>query len=497
MFVAGMLVVAAGGSLFSLSGELSAESTAASPGLNESPVPPGSLAFEEAFLRVSEAVNPAVVQILSSKRVSQPSVDFFGSNPMFEDFFNRRRGQDRRDEDRFQLQHGLGSGAIIRQDGYIVTNRHVIADADELEVMLLDGRLFSATVVGSDHLSDIAVIRIEIDEVLPYIDSGEKTDLRVGQWVLAFGSPLSARLSNTVTAGIVSALGRFSHGNRIENFIQTDAAINPGNSGGPLVNLSGELVGINTAIYTQTGGYQGIGLSIPAKTVDSVVDQLIANGRVKRGYLGIRFSAVSESLSRAISAPRGAAQISSVEEGGAADDAGLEAEDVIVAINGKDLSHSNELLSVVATSNPGDELEIEYIRDGGRRTATVELGERPDNLSVSGPQSDEDESRSQTEEAIEDALGLDMTTLTPELAERFSLDNEIKGVFLSDVEQTSEAYQDADIRPRDVIVEANRETVENLGDFTRIYADIDPGDTFLVRVHRGDNTFLTALTKPE
>jgi serine protease Do len=303
-------------------------------------------------------------------------------------------------------------------------------------------------------------------------------------------------LSNTVTAGIVSALGRFSHGNRIEDFIQTDAAINPGNSGGPLVNLTGELVGINTAIYTQTGGYQGIGLAIPARTVESVVGQLIDEGRVHRGYLGIRFTAVSEALARALDVPRGAAQVAGVEEGGAADDAGLEEGDVIVAIDGKELSNSNELLSVVATSNPGDKLEIEYVRDEDRRTTTVELGERPEDLAEVDTESGESRSPSGAE-SVEEDLGIDMTTLTPELASRYGIEEDLKGVLLTDVSQTSEAYRDADIRPRDVIVEADRKEVESVTDFLAVYENVEPGDTFLVRVDRGGASFLTALTKPE
>ena len=496
MFVAGMVFVSAGGSLFGVARGISAESMAL-PGTKQvAPVTSSPLAFEEAFLRVSEAVNPAVVQISSSKRVPQPSADFFGSNPLFEEFFGRRRGDGGENEDRYQLQQGLGSGAIIHPDGYIVTNRHVINNAEELEVKLFDGRQFSAKVIGSDELSDIAVIQIDVDEELPFLDSGTRQDLRVGQWVLAFGSPLSATLSNTVTAGIVSALGRFSQENRIENFIQTDAAINPGNSGGPLLNLSGELVGINTAIYTRTGGYQGIGLAIPVKTVDSVVEQLIRQGRVSRGYLGIRFSAISESLSRALDAPRGAAQVASVEAGGAADAAGIEQGDVIVAINGKELTNANELLSVVATSGPGDQLEIEYIRDDGRHTTTVELGERREDLAAAAPEPEEPESHGVLED-IQNQLGVEMLTLDSEIADRYGFEKDLRGVVLVDVDQTSEAYRDADIRPRDVIVEADRREVESVGGFIAIYREVERGDTFLVRVNRRGNTFLTALTKPE
>jgi serine protease Do len=497
MFAAGMLVVSAGGSWFGLEKQTSAESFA-SP--EPSSVPPSSaLEFEEAFLQVAEKVNPAVVQISSSKRVRQPA-NPFRWNPWFEEFFGRPQdegpGESPEGEERYQLQQGLGSGAIVRPDGYIVTNRHVIDEADDLEVRLFDGREYEARVVGSDQLSDLAVIKIEIDEPLPFIDSGAGSDVRVGQWVLAFGSPLSTNLSNTVTAGIVSAIGRFSQGNRIEDFIQTDAAINPGNSGGPLVNLNGQLVGINTAIYTQTGGYQGIGLAIPIRTVESVIEQLIDSGRVRRGYLGIRFSPISESLSKALDVPRGSAQVAGVEEDGAAAEAGIEEGDVIVAIDGKDLVNANELLAIVATAAPGDELELEIVREDSRRTFKVELGERPDDLAASESLEGESE-RGEGLESIENELGFEMATIDRDLALRFGLDESLRGVLLTNVEQSSEAFQDADIRSRDVIVEADRKPVESVADFVDIYTEIEPGDTFLVRVNRGEATFLTALTKPE
>ena len=494
MFVAGMLVVTAGGSWFGDGARLTSESNAAN--VEERPAPVTPLTFEEAFQEVAETVNPAVVQIASSKRVRQPSFDYFGSNPLFERFFGRPPDDGGESEDRYQLQQGLGSGAIVSPDGYIVTNTHVIDQADDLEVRLFDGREFDATVVGSDELSDIAVIKIEADEEFPYLDSSVNSEVRVGQWVLAFGSPLSANLSNTVTAGIVSALGRFSQGNRIEDFIQTDAAINPGNSGGPLVNLKGELVGINTAIYTQTGGYQGIGLAIPARTAQSVVEQLIEDGRVRRGYLGIRFTAISESLSRALDVPRGAAQVASVEEGGAAEEAGLEKDDVIVSVDGKELSNANELLSIVATSAPGDKLEIEFVRGDERQTAVVALGERPEDLaSASGDDAGDDSPRGL--ESIEKELGIEMTNLDDDLAARYGLEDDVRGVLITDVDQSSEAFRDADIRARDVIVEADRVDVESVSDFLRIYEDVEAGDTFLVRIQRGAGSFLTALTKPE
>ena len=494
-FIAGMLAVAAGGNLLGIADLVSSNSQA-----EERPVerlsPLDGLSFEEAFQAVAETVNPAVVQINSSKRVPRRGLDFFGGNPLFEEFFGRnRRGEDQQ-RDEFQLQQGLGSGAIVRADGYIVTNRHVIDGADELQVQLFDGRLFNAEVIGADELSDVAVVRIKAGEDLPYVTAGDSDNLRVGQWVLAFGSPLSQALSNSVTAGIVSALGRFSRGDRIENFIQTDAAINPGNSGGPLVDLKGSLVGINTAIFTQTGGYQGIGLAIPGNTAMNVVDQLINSGRVSRGYLGIRFSPVSEALAKALDAPRGSAQVANVEEDGAAGKAGIREGDVIVAIGGKELTNANELLTIVATAMPGDELELTILRDEKRRNITVVLGERPEDLAAeaapfSGDASDNDV------EGVQNALGLTMRTLDSELAQRSGLEEDLKGVVLTHVDPTSEAFTEADIRDGDVIVEVDKEPIESVQDFVRVYDEIEAGQSFLVRIQRGGGSFLTALSKPE
>jgi len=486
MFVAGMLVVAAGGSLFSLSGELSAESTAASPGLNESPVPPGSLAFEEAFLRVSEAVNPAVVQILSSKRVSQPSVDFFGSNPMFEDFFNRRRGQDRRDEDRFQLQHGLGSGAIIRQDGYIVTNRHVIADADELEVMLLDGRLFSATVVGSDHLSDIAVIRIEIDEVLPYIDSGEKTDLRVGQWVLAFGSPLSARLSNTVTAGIVSALGRFSHGNRIQNFIQTDAAINPGNSGGPLLNLRGEVIGINTAIVSDRPSNLGIGFAVPINTVRQLLPQL-RTGKVTRGLIGVSIMPVTKDDIEdfGLDDNRGAI-VQTIAPNGPADNSDLKLGDVIVSFNGDPVEDVEDLQQKVVDTRPGTVVELGVYRGGEPTTLPITIGEL-----------DLDAQGRQTDVAVEDlntGFGMSLQDLTAETARELGIRPGTAGAVVTGVDPAGTA-RNGGVRPNDLIIEVNREPVSTAAEAIRELNRVVPGRRASLLILRDDSQIFLRVRK--
>lgn len=502
-FIAGVYFVSGGASLLGTSRLETAG--------NASPVAPvtvpGPVAsvenVQDSFASVAEAVNPTVVQIRSATRVRQPVADDLYD---FFDFFRRmpRDEQMPEQEDnrwREDVRSGLGSGVIARSNGYIITNHHVVDGADELEVKLFDGRGYDAELIGSDPLSDLAVIKIEVEEELPYIGFADESDIRVGQWVLAFGSPLAIELSNTVTAGIVSALGRavrLRAGNSeqaiLGNLIQTDAAINPGNSGGPLVNLQGRLVGINNAIVSRSGGNMGIGFSIPISTVNNVVNQLIEEGRVARGYLGIQFRPVTEALADALSLSEFAAEVVEVVEGEAAEKAGIEVGDIIVAIDGSDLQGPDELRVIVANSRAGEELEVELLRDDERMTVTVELGEYPDELLGATA---ERSSTGNERLDMEEDLGFSMQTLTPDLKRRFQIDDtDVEGVLVIDVDRTSDAYREAELRPRDIIVSIDRTQVSNVSEFESAYEDIEPGSVFLMRVYRDGNTFRTALTKP-
>ena len=457
-------------------------------------------ALSEAFEEVAETVNPAVVQIRST-RLIQPSQrqgqDPFQGTP-FEDFFRAPGGGVPGQP--FE-QDGLGSGAFIRGDGYIVTNNHVVEQADELEVVLFDGRTLRAEVVGADPFSDIAVLKVEGDDY-PHLGFGEPDGLRVGQWVLAVGSPLDAELSNTVTAGIVSALGR-RQGPGIANYIQTDAAINPGNSGGPLVNLDGEVVGINSAIATRTGGFQGVGFAIPVDIVRNTVDQIVESGTVERGYLGIGLSAVSPALARALDVPLGAAQVGTINEDAngqrPAADAGLEQGDVIVSVDGRALSDFRELISIISNKRPGERVAVVYNRDGDTREATITLGRRPGDVAAV---SDDGEGRPQgapqdAEPTSMEDLGLMLQNVTPAVTQQYRLGKEAsEGIVVTDVDRASEAFRDAELRPGDVITEVDRQPVTSVSAFERAYRGVRAGDTFLVRVQRGSGSFLTALTKP-
>ena len=451
----------------------------------------------QAFSAVAERVNPAVVQVQSTRLLTQGP----GGNDPFSQFFGGPRGGGD------GAQSGLGSGAFVSEDGYIVTNNHVIEDADELRVVLFDGRELEAEVVGADPFSDLAVLRVDGDD-FPALTFGDSDELRVGQWVLAFGSPLSADLSNTVTSGIVSSLGRFSGApdprgrQTISNYIQTDAAVNPGNSGGPLVNLRGQIVGINSAIATRTGTFNGISFAVPSNIVRSTVEQIIDSGVVERGFLGIAFTEASTSLRRAYDLGPGAAQISEISPDASGDtpagDAGLREDDLITAIDGVVLRDAQQIVSLISSKRPGDTVEITYVRpgDGDERTARVRLGRRPGAEQMSQSRLDQaprPDGPTAVEPARMEMLGLTLENVTPRVARQ--LGEDIEGVAVVDVERTSEAFRDANIRPGMVIVEADREPVASVAEFEAAVADVDAGDSFLLRVRAGSNSFLTALTK--
>ena len=495
VFVAGIFFATAGANIFQRGDKIGTESIAATSSV--SPVPAVErLALEEAFIEVAAAVAPSVVQIRSEQVVKTGQNRMFFEGTPWEQFFDEP-------DENSRLQTGLGSGVIIRPDGYIVTNYHVIAQADELEIRLSDGRFFEATVVGADSLSDLAVIRVDTEE-LPAISYGSMDDVRVGQWVLAFGSPLSEDLDNTVTAGIVSALQRTSRAlsrlNLFASFIQTDTAINPGNSGGPLVDLRGNLVGINSAIYSRTGVYQGIGFAIPVDVVQNVISQLIDTGTVERGFLGVWFERVPPALAEAVDAPRGAAQVTQLSPDGPAEKAGLKEGDVITTINGQKLRESSQLRTIVGNMLPGEKVELGVIRNDDELSLTVELGRRMDDLAAA-PTTGKTDTPSRD---IESSLGLTLQTVSQELLEQMGLgleERDIRGVLIAAVDQRSTTYRESELRRGDIITEANRRTVTSVDDLVDIYDSVDAGETFLVKVLRpqGSTTrpFFSALSKPE
>ena len=449
--------------------------------------------FETAFVSVADRVNPAVVQIRAERvmRQQMPQVSPFQGSP-FEDFFRQfgaPQGGPSQQPQEYRSQ-SLGSGVILRSDGYLVTNNHVIEGAENLSVLLFDGKEYEAEVVGSDEFTDLAILRIDTDD-LPIIGFGDSNRLKVGQWVMAFGSPLSAELNNTVTTGIVSAMGRYSsNGTSVQNYIQTDAAINPGNSGGALVNLNGELVGINTAIFTRTGGYQGIGFAIPVNTVERIATELIENGSVQRARLGVRYGAATPALRQALDLPAGAALVGEVVEGSAADKAGLREGDVILAIDGNELDNSLALSTIIGGLHPGAKVDILINREGEEMTVNVKLGAAEEEEMAEAEQAEADDS-------ISESLGLTYSTFTDDMARRYELDGNAEGVLITNVDQGSYAFREANLRPGMLIIEANRKKVDSVSAFEDIVRDIEEGETFLIRVRilEGGSTMLTALQR--
>jgi serine protease Do len=497
-FVAGILGSTLGSNLLGVADQVGSDSRAVSVSPSPDTQHPTSspLTFEDTFVQIAERVNPTVVQIRSERVTTQQgwTVNPFEGTP-FEDMFRRNMPPSE------LRSKALGSGVIINGDGHIITNNHVVQGSEELEVQLYDGEYYDATVIGTDPNSDLAVIKIEANDALPTIPFGTFEEIRIGQWVLAFGSPLSEDLGNTVTAGIVSAIGRtslaLSQLNTFSSFIQTDAAINPGNSGGPLVNLRGELVGINSAIFSRSGGYQGIAFSIPVDVVRNVTTQLIETGSVQRGFLGVRFGPVSPSLAEAVSVPRGAAQIESVEQGSAADKARLKPGDIIVAVDGNQLKDYNQLRTIIANKLPGQSVQLSIVRDAEQTDVTVQLGTRDEeaiaaNDSGSGTP-DESESL--------DGLGLSLSDASPDLLARYGYSEEgLKGVIVTNVEQNSDSYREAELRPGDLITEVDKKSISSRAEFLRAIGSVGAGDMFLIRVNRpageSTRTFITALKKP-
>jgi serine protease Do len=440
----------------------------------------------KAFVEVAKRVTPTVVSITSSKmvRVSSP----------FSDFFHRNWGGQNQDEDSpgfRQRQQGLGSGVIISADGYILTNNHVIQEAEEISV-LIDKKEYKAKLIGTDPKTDVAVVRIEAKN-LPVIALGNSDDLEIGEWVIAVGNPFSLELAHTVTAGIVSGKGRAPQdrvgGIEYQDFIQTDAAINPGNSGGALVNLRGELVGINTAIVTGGfgGGNVGVGFAIPINLARQIMQSLIDEGRVIRGYLGVNIQSIDEDMAKAFDLPEpSGALVNSIRPNSPAENAGLKVEDIVTELDGKKIRDSNHLMHLVAGYKPGTRVPITLWRDGKAIKLAVKLAERPD----------EDRPPQLTgTESEENGLGLQVTTLTPSLARELELDGDDTGVVVTQVDESSQAAKEG-IQRGDVIREVNRRPVRSAAEFRRAVSGTT-GDRVLLRVwiHSEKRNFFVALRK--
>ncbi len=474
-----LLAVAGGGLAGLLSGEVRADAEHQTP--QERAAIKHATDLSLAFKQATRSIAPSVVNIVAIQRVGgtggqqdprSREFEEFLDDEFFERFFGtpRQPGQQPR---RPRQRRGQGSGLIIRPDGHIVTNNHVVEGATRIEVTLDGGRPLAAEVVGTDDLFDLAVIKIDADD-LTAARFADSDALEIGQWVLAVGNPFG--LNHTVTAGIVSAKGRSRVGVAdYEDFIQTDAAINPGNSGGPLVNLRGEVVGLNTAIATRNGGYMGVGFAIPSNIVRSVTEIILESGKVVRGWLGVQIQMMDEDLAASFNyAGEGGVLITHVEPGSPADEAGQRRADIIVSLDGQPMDDSNRVRHIVALLGPDKVVEMNVFRDDETRTVRVRLGEWPDDQ---GPRA----RRSGAESS--DEFGVTVVTITPEIAERIGSPHE-EGVVVTEVEPDSMADR-AGILPTDVIVQFGDREIRDVADFRRALRDFDPGKGVRIRLHRG------------
>ena len=454
--------------------------------------------FERVFEQVVDQVKPAVVSITSVKTFkhdkqkqrqmpndrfhSQPRQgpneeeeydqfrdfrDFFGDD-FFDKFFRPRFP-----EGEYKIQ-GLGSGVIIDSEkGYIITNNHVIEEADELKITLGDRREFDGKVVGTDPQTDVAVVKIE-GKNLPSAKLGDSDTIRVGQWAIAIGNPFG--LSQTVSIGVISATGRANVGvAAYEDLIQTDAAINPGNSGGPLVNIQGEIIGINTAIYTKSGGYQGIGFAIPINMIKTIMRDLVEKGKVTRGWLGVVIQDIDPALAKSfnVTVTEGVL-VSDVQDNSPAKESGFERGDIVTEYEGKSIRDVNHLRNSVAQTEVGKKVKIKVLRDGKDKELIVKIGEQPSDLFAAGPgvvPSGKD-------------LGMTVQNLTKELANRLGVEED-GGVIVTEVQPGSPAAT-SDIREGDIIKEVNRKKIVGVAEFKKALSEGDKEKGVLMLVKRGE-----------
>src|SRR5580700_7426665 len=456
------------------------------------------------FSQISKQLEPTVVNVNTESTIKNPHRRGHGGNPdqpddqdPFGDFFDKFLGGQQGNGP--IRERSLGSGVIVDAKGYIVTNRHVVEKADRIRVKLMDdppGTFHDAKVIGSDQETDLAVIKIESEKPLPVAKLGNSDSMEVGDWVLAIGSPFG--LQATVTAGIVSAKGRNIVPNRqFQSFIQTDAAINPGNSGGPLVNMAGEVIGINTAILTETNAYAGVGFAMPSNTVVSVYNQLIGpDHKVTRGSIGVEFAAQPVPAIARVYGVQSGVTVSNVVPGSPADSAGLKVGDTITSVDGKDVKNGDELVADIASRKPGSKAKVGFVRNGKKDETTVTIADRS---KLFAARLGEDQQESDEQQPKESKLGLTVRPLTPDIADRLDVPAG-KGVIVQDVKGGSFA-DDIGLNRGDVVLEINKQPVNTAEDFARIEGTLKSGQdvVFLVRPRgagRQDGTIFIAGTLP-
>ena len=423
---------------------------------------PSLAAGPESVADIAERLTPAVVnistsQIDSSGDDSVPMPDLPEGSPFrefFEEFFDRQESDPERPQ-RPRRMSSLGSGFVIDPDGIIVTNNHVIEQADEVEVNFADGSTLTAEVVGRDLKTDLAVLRVDPPAPLPFVEFGDSNAIRVGDWVMAIGNPFG--LGGSVTLGIISARNRNINSGPYDDFIQTDAAINRGNSGGPLFDMNGNVVGVNTAIISPTGGSIGIGFAIPAVIAKNVIDQLVEFGVTRRGWLGVRIQSVGEDIAQSLGLdePKGAL-IADVTPAGPAETSGIKPGDVVVRFDGKDVEEMRDLPRIVADTPVGKTVVVEVMRDGELQQLEVEIGRLEEGEVVAGESEDDPE-------AERTVLGMTLAPVSDELREQFKISSDAQGAVVTEVDPEGPAAE-KNIEPGDVITEAGERDVVNPAD---------------------------------
>ena len=480
LFLIALFIISFAGTMHfsSLSFNMSSSDAVAAPAMEMFSGTPVS------FADLAERLKPAVVNISTTKTIatgryrspfSDPRFErFFGGDEFFKRFFGGDMGE------REYKQRSLGSGFIISEDGYIFTNNHVVETADEIVVKLSSGKEYKATIKGKDKNTDIALLKIEPDNGLPVVTFGDSSKLRVGDWVIAIGNPFG--LSQTVTAGIVSAKGRVIGAGPYDDFIQTDASINPGNSGGPLFNLRGEVVGINTAIVAQG---QGIGFAIPIDMAKDILPNLKTKGKVIRGWLGVSVQGITEDIAKNLKLEtEEGALVSDVFEGDPADKAGIRTGDVIIEVDGTGIKDTHELIKVVGRIDVGEKIKITVLRDGKRKTFRVTVTERPESSELA---------QGTRDEKSEAHLGITVQAITPEIAEHLDL-ADTNGVVVAQVETGSPA-DEAGLEGGDVILQINRSRITSLQDYRDVMARAVSSDSVLFLIQRGGSKFFAVINK--
>ena len=456
------------------------------PPISETVIAP-AIALSEAFTAVSNYVKPAVITVYSERTVRQQSqgLDSFFDDDFFQQLFGKMQGNHRRTKE--HKVPSMGSGMIIDKAGHVLTNYHVVKNVEEVKVRLSDKREFKADVVGTDPKTDVAIIRIKdpVCKDLPCIQFGNSDLLRVGEVVMAIGAPFG--FTQTVTTGIISAIGRSDVGiSDYENFLQTDAPINPGNSGGPLVNMRGEIIGMNTAIATNTGQSAGIGFAIPVNMIKSMLPALIKGGKISRGVLGVNIQELTKDLAKQFGLHSvNGALVTSVISDSTADTMGIKVGDIITYFNGKEITNTKDLRNIVMTTSPGTTCKIDLIRAGQKLTLTSTLKEAIGETYKFGSKSEQ-----QPDDAIN--LGITIQTLTPTLAKQYGL-SEKAGIIITNVDENSLASQ-AGLHEGDLILEVNHNRVTQISEFRKLLMDSRKNRNVLLLIKRTEGNIFVAVS---